>query len=60
MISLRFKGFDIRVRRWIRSAVFVWLGVGLLIYFLYGSSHSRLQKGIDTGETENILPVIEP
>jgi hypothetical protein len=34
--------------------------VGLAIYFFYGTSHSRLQKGIDTGETENILPVIEP
>jgi basic amino acid/polyamine antiporter, APA family len=50
--------FSLPLETWIRF--FVWLGVGLLIYFLYGSSHSRLQKGIDTGETENILPAIEP
>src|SRR6476469_445959 len=50
--------FSLPLETWIRF--FVWLGVGLAIYFFYGSSHSRLQKGIDTGETENILPVIEP
>ncbi len=50
--------FSLPLETWIRF--FVWLAIGLLIYFLYGSSHSRLQKGIDTGETENILPVIEP
>lgn len=50
--------FSLPLETWIRF--FVWLCVGLLIYFLYGTSHSRLQKGIDTGETENILPVIEP
>jgi basic amino acid/polyamine antiporter, APA family len=50
--------FSLPLETWIRF--FVWLGVGLAIYFFYGTSHSRLQKGIDTGETENILPVIEP
>jgi APA family basic amino acid/polyamine antiporter len=50
--------FSLPLETWIRF--FVWLGAGLLIYFLYGSSHSRLQRGIDTGETENILPAIEP
>jgi basic amino acid/polyamine antiporter, APA family len=50
--------FSLPLETWIRF--FVWLVAGLLIYFLYGSSHSRLQKGIDTGETENILPAIEP
>ena len=29
---------------WIR--LFVWLGFGLLIYFFYGKSHSRVQKGL--------------
>ena len=50
--------FSLPLETWIRF--FVWLGVGLAIYFFYGTSHSRLQKGIDTGETEKILPVIEP
>ncbi len=43
---------------WIRF--FVWLGIGMLIYFLYGARRSKLGRGIDTGETENILPPIEP
>jgi len=43
---------------WIRF--FIWLAVGLLIYFFYGVSHSRLGQGVDVGETENSLPPIEP
>jgi len=39
---------------WIRF--FVWLGIGLLIYFLYGTSHSKLRSGIDTGITEDQPP----
>jgi len=39
---------------WIRF--FIWLGLGVLIYLFYGKSHSRLQHGIDTGDTEDILP----
>lgn len=37
---------------------FVWLILGLLIYFLYGNSHSRLQKGDDTGDSEDVVPPI--
>jgi APA family basic amino acid/polyamine antiporter len=39
---------------------FIWLGLGLIIYFLYGARHSKLGKGIDVGETENTYPPIEP
>jgi basic amino acid/polyamine antiporter, APA family len=39
---------------WIRF--FVWLGIGLLIYFLYGVSHSKLRAGVDTGITEDQPP----
>ena len=49
--------FSLPLETWIRF--FVWLALGLLIYFFYGSSHSRLRKGIDTGDTENTFPVIE-
>src|SRR5262249_8285922 len=41
---------------WIRF--FVWLAIGLLIYFLYGVSHSKLRRGIDTGITEDQPPPI--
>ena len=44
------------VLTWIRF--FVWLGIGLLIYFLYSVRHSKLRRGIDTGETEDIPPPI--
>jgi basic amino acid/polyamine antiporter, APA family len=50
--------FSLPLETWIRF--FVWLAIGLFIYFFYGSRHSRLQEGIDTGETENVYPVIEP
>ena len=39
---------------------FVWLVLGLLIYFSYSVRHSRLRHGIDTGETENEFPPIVP
>jgi APA family basic amino acid/polyamine antiporter len=28
------------------ARLFVWLGIGLVIYFTYGKSHSRVQKGL--------------
>jgi APA family basic amino acid/polyamine antiporter len=44
---------------WIRF--FVWLGIGLLIYFLYGVAHSKLRGGVDTGITEDQPPpLIKP
>jgi len=46
------------IETWIRF--FVWLAIGLCIYFFYGVWHSKLRRGIDVGETENIFPPIEP
>jgi APA family basic amino acid/polyamine antiporter len=46
------------IETWIRF--FVWLVLGLIIYFLYSTRHSRLQLGIDPGETENEFPPIVP
>ena len=44
------------VMTWIRFLV--WLGIGLLIYFLYSVRHSKLGSGIDVGITEDIPPPI--
>ena len=44
------------IETWVRF--FVWLGLGLLIYFLYSVSHSRLRSGVETGDTEDIVPPI--
>ena len=41
---------------WIRF--FVWLLIGLGIYFFYGVWHSKLRRGLDTGITEDIPPPI--
>jgi len=44
---------------WIRF--FVWLGIGLLIYFFYGVAHSKLRRGEDAGITEDQPPpLIKP
>jgi APA family basic amino acid/polyamine antiporter len=44
---------------WLRF--FVWLAIGMVIYFLYSVRHSRLRHGIDEGSTENIAPpLIKP
>jgi len=50
--------FSLPLETWVRFVV--WLGIGLAIYFLYSVRHSRLQMGIDAGETENVYPPIEP
>ena len=42
------------VMTWIRFVV--WLGIGLVIYFLYSLQHSKLRRGIDVGATEDIPP----
>jgi APA family basic amino acid/polyamine antiporter len=39
---------------WIRF--FLWLAIGLAIYFFYGVKHSKLRRGVDTGVTEDIPP----
>ena len=41
---------------WVRF--FIWLAIGLAIYFLYSVRHSKLRRGIDTGVTEDIPPPI--
>jgi len=41
---------------WIRF--FVWLAIGLAIYFLYSVRHSKLRNGVDTGITEDQPPPI--
>src|SRR5881409_1098560 len=42
------------VMTWIRFVV--WLGIGLMIYFLYSIRHSNLRRGIDAGQTEDVPP----
>jgi APA family basic amino acid/polyamine antiporter len=44
------------VLTWLRF--FAWLGIGLLIYFLYSVRHSKLRRGTDVGITEDIPPPI--
>jgi APA family basic amino acid/polyamine antiporter len=46
------------IETWFRF--FVWLVIGLVIYFFYSVRHSKLRLGTDTGATENILPPTEP
>ncbi|MGH7939333.1 MAG: APC family permease, partial [Bryobacteraceae bacterium] len=46
------------IETWMRF--FIWLILGLLIYFFYGVGHSHLRRGIDEGETENEFPPIAP
>ena len=42
------------VMTWIRFVV--WLGIGLLIYFLYSVRHSKIRCGADAGITEDTPP----
>lgn len=48
--------FSLPLETWLRF--FIWLAIGLIIYFTYGARHSRLQRGIDSGVTEDIPPPI--
>ncbi len=48
--------FSLPLETWVRF--FVWLIIGLLIYFFYGVRHSRLRGGVDTGDTEDTVPPI--
>ena len=42
------------IETWVRF--FIWLVIGLVIYFFYSISHSRLRQGIDSGDTERDFP----
>ena len=42
------------IETWVRF--FVWLVIGLVIYFFYSMSHSRLQHGTELGNTADTLP----
>ncbi|MBA3963969.1 MAG: amino acid permease [Chthoniobacterales bacterium] len=44
------------IETWVRF--FIWLIIGLVIYFFYSIGHSRLRQGIDSGDTENDFPLI--
>jgi APA family basic amino acid/polyamine antiporter len=44
------------VLTWIRF--FVWLIIGLAIYFFYGAWNSKLRRGEDAGPTEDVPPPI--
>jgi basic amino acid/polyamine antiporter, APA family len=44
------------IETWIRF--FVWLVIGLFIYFTYGVWNSKLRRGLDTGITEDVPPPI--
>jgi APA family basic amino acid/polyamine antiporter len=44
------------IETWVRFIG--WLIIGLLIYFTYSIRHSRLQRGCDSGDTEDIVPPI--
>jgi APA family basic amino acid/polyamine antiporter len=42
---------------WIRFGI--WLSIGLVIYFFYGVSHSRVGRGAGGGDTATINPARE-
>jgi APA family basic amino acid/polyamine antiporter len=46
--------FSLPLETWGRF--FVWLAIGMLIYFGYSVRHSKLRRGIDAGPTEDIPP----
>src|SRR5580658_1456444 len=46
LLGIAFNGYMIYKLGWINWArLFIWLGIGLVVYFTYSRHHSRVQKG---------------
>src|SRR5205823_11901675 len=56
LVSCLILMLSLPIETWIRF--FVWLAIGLCIYFTYGIWNSKLRRGLDTGITEDIPPPI--
>jgi len=60
LLGIAFNGYMVYKLGWVNWArLFIWLVIGLFVYFLYSRHHSRVQKGLEPPPEEAAFPVPE-
>jgi basic amino acid/polyamine antiporter, APA family len=60
LLGIGLNGYMVYKLGWVNWArLFIWLVIGLFVYFFYSRHHSRVQKGLEPPPEEAVFPVPE-